>query len=436
MASDFVSSGNPRTQSIPRQSGLVLLGVGSLHAFTHVYHGALMPLYLLMHHDLGFGSMDRITSLMTVMMTAYFLPSFWVGSLVDRMDRRKLLGMGLIINAAGFTAFSQVDSYLAAVLCMVISGLGGSFYHPAATAMIADQFPGKEGRAFGLVGIGASVGFLAGPAYSGWRAGIGESLVGASAWRWPVMELGIAGLVAGILFMYLSPRDLPRKQFAGRTLQQSGFRWMSPIIFLVLMLSAFAFSLRDFTGFGMGSLGSLFLQKAHGWSAQKTGFALSMIFLGTVVSNPVIGSLSDRRRFPWLFGVLMISGLLVMILPILPGAWMIPVLFIYGFFFISSYPIVEAALMEASPKAYRGRISGLFVLVGGVLGNLAHWVLGWWVDSLGNDAARIGAYQSSFTTLGCLVILSLLGIFGLRYLFKAWNADGKDLKPEKPHLVD
>jgi FSR family fosmidomycin resistance protein-like MFS transporter len=406
-----------------------LFGVGLLHAFTHVYHVALMPLYLMMHEDLKLGSMDRTTFLMTAMMSAYFLPSYWVGGLADRFDRRKLLGIGLLINGAGFAAFSQVDSYVGAIFCMVVSGLGGSFYHPAATAMIADQFPRREGKAFGLVGIGASVGFLLGPVYSGWRASMNESLMGVAAWRVPALELGATGVFIGILFLWLTPKDCPKKLSPHLATDQPNIKWMGPGIFVVLIMTALAFSLRDFTGFGMGSLGSLFLQKAHGWSAQKTGIGLSMIFIGTLISNPVFGTLSDKRRFPWLIGVLVIAGCLVTTFPLLPASLVMPGLFIYGFFFIASYPMVEAALMETAPKAYRGRISGIFVLVGGLIGNLAHWILGWWVENLGSQAEHLSAYQSSFSTLGLLVILSLSGIFGFRYLFKAWNSDGKNLRP-------
>ena len=408
-----------------------LFGIGILHAFTHVYHVALMPLYLMIHQDLNLGSMDRTTFLMTAMMTAYFLPSYIIGGLADRMDRRKLLGIGLLLNGVGFAAFSQVESYTAAVGCMVVSGLGGSFYHPAATAMIADQYPQKTGKAFGLVGIGASFGFLVGPVYSGWRAGMGETAMGSAAWRWPVMELGLAGIVAGALFLWLAPKDFPRKQAQESPSNPRKIPWMSAGIFGVLMFSAIAFSLRDFTGFGMGSLGSLFLQKAHGWSPQKTGFALSMIFVGTIISNPVFGGLSDRHRFPWLAGVLILAGILVVLFPMLPGPWMIPGLITYGFFFIASYPMVEAALMDAAPNAYRGRISGLFVLVGGFIGNLAHWLLGWRVEYLGKEASQIGAYQSSFTALGCLVVISLSGIFGLQYLSKLWNPDEEKIKEKR-----
>ena len=425
MASTPENTNVTATPSIQGSEVGIMFGVGLLHAFTHVYHVALMPLYLMVHEDLKLESMDRTTFLMTAMMTAYFLPSYWVGGLADRMDRRKLLGIGLLINGTGFAAFSQVDSYIGAIFCMVVSGLGGSFYHPAATAMIADQFPRKEGKAFGLVGIGASVGFLVGPVYSGWRASMNESLQGAAAWRVPVMELGVAGILIGILFLWLAPKDCPKKRFHQASPDRPPIKWMSPGIFVVLIMTALAFSLRDFTGFGMGSLGSLFLQKAHGWSPQKTGLALSMIFIGTIISNPVFGTLSDKRRFPWLVGVLVIAGCLVTTFPLLPTHLMMPGLFIYGFFFIASYPMVEAALMETAPKAYRGRISGLFVLVGGFIGNLAHWILGWWVEHLGTQGVHPSAYQSSFTTLGCLVVISLSGIFGFRYLFKVWNSDGK-----------
>ncbi|MFM8470363.1 MAG: hypothetical protein ACKODH_10390 [Limisphaerales bacterium] len=48
---------------------LWLLGV--LHAFTHVYHVALLPLYLPMQRDLKLSSLEQATLPMTVMMLAY-----------------------------------------------------------------------------------------------------------------------------------------------------------------------------------------------------------------------------------------------------------------------------------------------------------------------------------------------------------------------------
>ena len=78
--------GNPLPTPTHKTRTLWLVGI--LHAFTHVYHVALLPLYLRMRDDLHLGDVDRATALMSVMMAAYFAPSYLVGVLTDRMSRK------------------------------------------------------------------------------------------------------------------------------------------------------------------------------------------------------------------------------------------------------------------------------------------------------------------------------------------------------------
>ena len=84
-----------------RQRSLWLCGM--LHGFTHVYHVALLPLFLLIQKDLDLASLPHATLLQTIMMIAYFAPSYLAGILADRVDRRTLLCGGLILNALGFS---------------------------------------------------------------------------------------------------------------------------------------------------------------------------------------------------------------------------------------------------------------------------------------------------------------------------------------------
>ena len=181
--------------------------VGALHAFTHVYHVALIPLYLLIQRDFQFASVGQATSLVTVLMLAYFLPSYALGVLADRVSRKRLLGCGLAINGLGFVALAYSPTYAYAVASLIVAGVGGSFFHPAATAMVARLFPVGTGKALGLVGMGASVGFFAGPLFSGWRAASLESARGAAAWREPVLELGLLGLVASGVFAWFAKEE-------------------------------------------------------------------------------------------------------------------------------------------------------------------------------------------------------------------------------------
>ena len=70
---------------------------GGLHACTHMYHVALLPLYLPIQQDLQLASVGKATLLVTVMMISYFLPSYPMGVLADRVSRKKLLGAVLSV---------------------------------------------------------------------------------------------------------------------------------------------------------------------------------------------------------------------------------------------------------------------------------------------------------------------------------------------------
>jgi MFS family permease len=160
----------------------------------------------------------------------------------------------------------------------------------------------------------------------------------------------------------------------------------------------------------MGSLSSLFLQRAHGFSPKTTGLALSGLFLASAVSNPLFGGLSDRGRVRWAGFMLVMAAAMMALFPRLPQFALIPALAIYGFFFLANYPIVEAALMESVPDAVRGRVFGLFITVGGLVGNLSHWMVGNWVRGLGENARSPSHYYPIYGLLSLLVLLAMTGL--------------------------
>src|SRR5262245_4777261 len=214
---------------------LTLISV--LHAFTHVYQVALLPLYLPIQKSFRLENLGASTFLVTLLMMAYFVPSYPMGVLADRVNRKQLLSIGLVINALGFIGLALAPSYPWALAAMVVAGFGGSFFHPAATAMIARSFPGTTGRALGIIGIGAGAGFFLGPIYAGWRA------TQAGDWRAPVLELGLFGLVGAAVFQMLAIESpaLPAAD-STRPVRTPLFGTASAAVFFVG--AAFAFSLR------------------------------------------------------------------------------------------------------------------------------------------------------------------------------------------------
>jgi len=395
-------------KQIHRARTLWLTGI--LHAFTHLYQVALLPLYLRIQQDLKLSSVEQATLLVTVLGFAYFIPSYPLGTLADRLSRKKLLALGLVINSVGYIGLSTAPNYATALVFAAIAGFGGSFYHPAATALVAGLFPEARGRALGLLGIGASAGFCLGPLYAGWRA------VAAQSWRVPVFELGVLGLLAAGLFAWLAQEEPSiSAQFALSTATAKGLRFdfllfPAPVLWALFLGASFSLSLRDFAGSAMATSTSLFLQNAHGFTPQSAGLSIGGIFLASAISNPIFGHLSDRGRIRWGTSLLIMAALLINVFPRVPVRSMNIVLLIYGFFFLASYPITEAAVMESVPDSVRGRVFGLFITVGGLVGNLSHWLVGSWIRKLGIGASQAANYLPLYASLSLLVFMSLAGL--------------------------
>ena len=415
----------------PSHKARMLWLAGVLHAFTHLYQVALMPLYLLIQKDFKLDSPGSATLFVTVMLMANFLPSYFMGVAADKWSRKKLLGWGLAINALGFVLLSWSPSYTGALLALVVTGFGASFYHPAATAMVARLCPVGTGKALGYVGIGASIGFCFGPIYTGWRVTTLQQTLGAAAWRQPVLELGILGLIMAGVFAWLAHEEGPIPTL-GKQSNVVEKIFPTRVLWWLFLAASLAFSLRDFTGMSMSSLGSLFLQKAHDYDPKRTGLAISGIFLASAISNPLFGSLSDRGRIRWTATVLCVAAAVVALFPHVPAAWSIPTFAVYGFFFMASYPMIESALMQSVPDAVRGRVFGLFITVGGLIGNFSHWAVGAWVKHLGPAAYSPEGYFSVYVTLALLIVISLAGLPALHAIRKREHLDTAHFQRPSP----
>jgi MFS family permease len=216
-------------------------------------------------------------------------------------------------------------------------------------------------------------------------------------------------LVAAGAFAWLGPAEKPQE--ATSHLPSRGPRLFPvPALLFIFLAATFLLSARDFAGSGLATSASLFFQNAHGLNPGTTGLALSGIFIASAISNPLFGHFSDRGRIRWMFIVLVIAALMVALFPRVPLGWSVPVLLTYGFFFMAGYPITEAALMESVPDSVRGRVFGLFITIGGFVGNLAHYLIGHWAGTLAEKQAPPSGYLGLYGTLAGLILVSLAAL--------------------------
>lgn len=132
--------------------------------------------------------------------------------------------------------------------------------------------------------------------------------------------------------------------------------------------------------------------------------------MASAVSNPLFGRLSDKGRIRCTVLLLVLALVMMAVFPHVSKEWMFTVLMAYGFFFLASYPVVEAAVMESVPDSVRGRVFGLFITAGGLLGSISHWIVGVAVKKLGADVSSPASYYSLYYFLALMILVSLAGL--------------------------
>ena len=55
-------------------------------------------------------------------------------------------------------------------------------------------------------------------------------------------------------------------------------------------------------------------------------------------------------------------------------------------------------------------MAGFFITIGGLVGNISHWLVGRWVQHLGPRADSPSGYYSLYATLAVFILASLLAL--------------------------
>lgn len=376
-----------------------------LHAFTHAYGTLLVPLYLLIRDDLGLPYASRASLLVVLYGVVYCLGSFPAGILADRFNRKHLLGLGLIGHAGAVAAMGLVRSYEMLIALSVIAGIFATLFHPVANALATAHFPKSPGMAIGVLGMGAGLGFFAGPQYAGWRAQTATwHFASVAGWQRPLVEMGLAGLIVGVVFLLFAREAGSRKRRASTDARHPplGARLRGRVAAIAVVLGC-----RDFAGVASMSLVSIYLLSAKGLDVKRTGFILGAMMLMSILVNPIMVYMSGgRRRLKFLAGILVVAGLVISTLPYWRVELVLPIMCIFQVFQLGSYAVSDAAMLERVPAEVRGRVVGIFLTLAGTFASTSPWVIVAWTDALGGRVRDAGAYWPLFVTMGALMVVS------------------------------
>ena len=116
-------------------------------------------------------SMTTIGLLFTITSPINLLSQVVGGSLADRWGRRIMMAISLFASGLVMFGFGLVESLTSLIPLLVLNGVFGPLFRPAADAMVADIIePQKRGQAYGLLRVAMNVGAAVGPSVGGFVA--------------------------------------------------------------------------------------------------------------------------------------------------------------------------------------------------------------------------------------------------------------------------
>ena len=158
----------------------------------------------------------------------YVVSGLFVGTLADRYNRTKIIGVGVIVWSF-FTAISGLaKNFITLAIPRLFIGIGESAMTPTTMSILADRYEIKK------------LGFAAGFYYMGVPLGVGVSLIIAGylgpviGWRGCFYLIGSIGIALGLLMLFV--KDSPRKNIAPTTKQKS-FNEIISLLFKALTRS-------------------------------------------------------------------------------------------------------------------------------------------------------------------------------------------------------
>ena len=340
-----------------REMWLITLG----HSLTHWYPATFYLILPIIGKELGL-SYSQIGLIMTCQYIAGAVANIPGGVLVDTVGRKgvlmatSLFWVGFPYLLMGFT-----HSYLMLLGCVALVGFGNSLWHPTAIPTLARRFPERKGLVLSLHGMGGNVGDAIAPIVVG-------ALLAALTWREVVVLNVVPGIViALLLFVFLGTLKLGAKKREGsrdpgaQSLRDY-FRGL-PALFrnrgLILLSTSSAF--RSMTQNALLTFLPVYLAYEMGYSPFWVGACMFALQTAGFAAAPIAGHLSDRMGRKSVMMTSMAMTAVVLVFMALAGKSLAFVFFVavLGFFLYAVRPVMQAWLLETTPKNMGGTSIGV-----------------------------------------------------------------------------
>lgn len=371
----------------PRSTFREVWLISAGHMMTHWYPGTFYILLPLIGNDLGL-SFSQIGSIMTCQFAAGAISNLPGGMAVDLVGRKGLL-MAVALSWIGlpYVVMGLSHSYWMLLGCAALVGIGNNLWHPTAIPLLAQHHPERSGLVVSIHAMGGHLGDALAPPVVG-------ALLAVLSWREVMIVNIIPGIIASVLLLALLGQGGILDSRAGlaadtgpRGADAKGHKAAFSLSGVLLLLAdrtvvtlALGSAMRALTAMTLLTFLPVFLAKEMGYSPGWIGGLLFALQAAGFVAAPVSGHLSDRVGRRNIIMASMAMSAVVLLFMALAGRSPAFALFVafLGFFLFATRSVLQAWLLDATPKHLGGTAIGILFgaqAVGAAIGPLAAGVI-------------------------------------------------------------
>lgn len=186
-------------QSYPRQFWLMFIGM-----LISTVGGSMIWPFLMIYSTETLGvSMTIAAALMTINSGFGIVASFIAGPVIDRLGRKWIMVISLLVNGIGYLFLSGADSFLQFSVLMILIGVSQPLYRIGGDAMMADLLPpDQRADGYALLRLSNNLGVAIGPALGGFLA--------ATSYTFAFYGAAAGLVIYGILLAAFALETLPK----------------------------------------------------------------------------------------------------------------------------------------------------------------------------------------------------------------------------------
>ena len=351
-----------------------------------------------------------------------------IGYAVDRMNRKFILGMGILFWSLMTSLTGLANSFIKLFLARTGVAVGEAVMGPTSVSLVNDYFPEhKQGKPLGIITSGVYIGIgitlLAGGFLIDYLTEIGGitlPLIGyLKPWQATFIFVGLPGvLIALCAFLMVEPKRVnivkePKNKPNVKQLFLHIYKHKETLIPMFIGLIFMSMIFYSFTFWA-----PTMMVRSYGLSLTEVGLILGMITIvssisGTIFAGIIVDLLRVRNYKDAPIRVAMFAVVLAFpsmaLAPLMESITLSWILIAFYLFFISSFaPLGLLAVSGISSGDIKGQMVAIYAFVVMVFGlSLGPQLTAFFTDFLFKDTSKLGLSMS----LTASIVLPLSAIF-------------------------